>query len=149
VAGDADGAHTMISALQAVGFRQLAGYAVADPQGWRDAGLPVVQSAAWDLDRVLAGLRDDTVELIDVREPSEWVRGHVPGSHHVPLRRMRDVATIPRAAHGHVTAVACAAGARAAFAASLLRRDGRSDVVRVTGGGVPDLEVKGLELESG
>jgi hydroxyacylglutathione hydrolase len=149
VAGDVAGAHTMISALQAVGFAQLAGYAIADPEAWRAAGLSVVQSAAWDLDRVLAGLHDDTVELIDVREPSEWARGHVPGSHHVPLRRMRDVATIPRAANGHVTAVACAAGARAAFAASLLRRDGRSDVVRVTGGGVPDLEAKGLELEPG
>ena len=27
-----------------------------------------------------------SVDLVDVREPSEWVAGHVPGSHHVPLQ---------------------------------------------------------------
>ena len=41
--------------------------------------------------------------------------------------------------------MACAAGARAAFAASLLRRAGRPDVVRVAGGGIPDLR-RGIEL---
>ncbi len=149
VAADAHACHRMTSALEAVGFRQVAGCGVADLDGWRAAGLEVTESGSWDLDRVAAGLRDHTVELIDVREPGEWVRGHIPGSHHVPLRRMRDVGSIPRAADGRTTAVAGAAGARAAFAASLLRRDGRGDVVRVTGGGVPDLGARGLELELG
>jgi hypothetical protein len=45
--------------------------------------------------------------------------------------------------------VACAAGMRAAFAASLLRRAGREDVVRVAGGGVGDLGALGLELAPG
>jgi hypothetical protein len=38
---------------------------------------------------------------------------------------------------------------RAAFAASLLRRAGREDVVRVAGGGVGDLSALGLELAPG
>ena len=116
---------------------------------WRDAGLPVAQAGSWDLDRLVAGLQDDVVELVDVREPREWALGHVAGSHHVPLHRMRDIESVPTATGGRTTAVACAAGARAAFAASLLRRAGRRDVVRVTGGGVPDLTAHGLELEPG
>ncbi|HEY5188506.1 MAG TPA: rhodanese-like domain-containing protein [Solirubrobacteraceae bacterium] len=149
VAAEPRGAQRMISALQAVGFWHLAGFALADLEAWRAAGLDTAESGSWDLDRVAAGLQDHIVELVDVREPSEWARGHVPGSHHVPLHRMRDIESVPTAADGRTTAVACAAGARAAFAASLLRRAGHDDVVRVTGGGVPDLGARGLELQSG
>jgi rhodanese-related sulfurtransferase len=56
---------------------------------------------------------------------------------------------VPVAPAGRTTAVACAAGARAAFAASLLRRSGRSDVVRVAGGGIGDLGAHGIELALG
>ena len=149
VGAEERGARRMISALQAVGFRRLAGYALADVVAWQEAGLPVSQAGSWDLDRLVAGLRNDIVELVDVREPREWALGHVAGSHHVPLHRMRDIDSVPTAAGGRTTAVACAAGARAAFAASLLRRAGHSDVVRVTGGGVPDLGSRGLDLEPG
>jgi hydroxyacylglutathione hydrolase len=149
VAGSPRDARRMISALQAVGFRALAGYALADLDAWRAAGLPTARAGSWDLDQLAAGLQSGIVELVDVREPREWALGHVPGSHHVPLHRMRDVSSVPTAGGGRATAVACAAGARAAFAASLLRRAGHSDVVRVTGGGVPDLLSRGLELEPG
>ena len=74
---------------------------------------------------------------------------HIPGSHHVPLNRLRDVQSIVLPERGRTTAVACAAGMRAAFAASLLRRAGRSDVVRVAGGGIGDLGALGLELAAG
>ena len=67
----------------------------------------------------------------------------------MPLHRLRDVESIVLPQHGRTTAVACAAGARAAFAASLLRRAGRTDVVRVAGGGIPDLGALGLELALG
>ena len=90
-----------------------------------------------------------SVDLVDVRELPEWETGHVAGSHHVPLNRLRDVAAVPAAADGRTTAVACAAGVRAAFAASLLRRAGREHVVRVAGGGIPDLGARGIELALG
>lgn len=79
IASDDRDARQMISALQAVSFRRLAGYAVTDLDAWREAGLPTVQARAWDLDRLVAGLRDDTVELVDVREPGEWALGHLSG----------------------------------------------------------------------
>jgi hydroxyacylglutathione hydrolase len=149
VASDAAAIKATASRLQAVGFWTLAGASVADPVAWEQVGLPVAESDAWDLDRLALGLLQDAIELVDVREQSEWAAGHVDGSHHVPLNRLRHVGAVPNARAGRITAVACAAGARAAFAASLLRRAGRHDVVRVAGGGVPDLPGRGIELALG
>src|SRR6202012_3395721 len=98
--------------------------------------VPVARADSWDLAQLADGLREHCVDLVDVREPSEWVLGHIPGSHHVPLHRLRDAEWIVRPQRGRTTPVASAAGMRAAFAASLLRRAGRTDVVRVTGGGI-------------
>ncbi len=149
VAADERAAARTASALQAVGFWNLAGVAPADPDAWRGAGLPVSRSGAWDLERLADGLRGAAVELVDAREQGEWLAGHVVGSVHLPLVRLPEIASLPRAGEGRVTAVACAAGARAAFAASLLRRAGHDDVVRVSGGGIGDLPGCGIALAVG
>jgi glyoxylase-like metal-dependent hydrolase (beta-lactamase superfamily II)/rhodanese-related sulfurtransferase len=149
VARDGRAGRQTVSALQAVGFWNLAGVAIADPDGWHRAGLPVATARAWDVDRLAGSLRDDGVALVDVRELPEWLAGHVRGSHHVPLHRVREVAAVPAAPVGRPTAVACAGGARAAFAASLLRRAGRPDVIRVAGGGIEDLSSHGVSLAVG
>ncbi len=152
VAADEDAARRTASALQAVGFWQLAGTVIADPEQWTTAGLPVATATSWDVDRLAHGLRDDGIELVDVREESEWMAGHVAGSRHVPLARLREVGAIGAGAHGsngRVIAVACAGGVRAAFAASLLRRAGQAEVVRVAGGGIGDLSSRGIALTPG
>ncbi len=149
VAEDDLGAREMTHALQAVGFWALSGYAIADRKVWERHALPVTEAGSWDLDQLAAGIRRDAIELVDVRELGEWTTGHIRGSHHVPLNRLRDVQAVSLPNNGRTTAVACAAGVRAAFAASLLRRAGRHDVVRVAGGGIPDLGTRGIELELG
>jgi hydroxyacylglutathione hydrolase len=149
VAQDPASAQAMSSALQAVGFWQLSGYCVADRSAWERDRLPVAEAGSWDLDQLAAGLRASSVQLVDVREQREWDTGHIAGSHHVPLNALRDVSSVPASAPGRTTAVACAAGVRAAFAASLLRRAGRPGVVRVAGGGIPDLSARGIELALG
>jgi hydroxyacylglutathione hydrolase len=149
VAADEDAAHATTSALQAVGLWRLAGYDVADRAAWERRRLPIAEARSWDLDQLAGGLRRDAVELVDVREFTEWILGHVEGSYHLPLHRLRDVDSVEIPARGRTTAVACAVGVRAAFAASLLRRAGHSDVVRIAGGGVPDLTARGIELTLG
>jgi rhodanese-related sulfurtransferase len=149
VAGDETDGRRMASALQAVGFWRLEGVSLADLHEWERHSVPVARADSWDLQQLADGLRHRCVDLVDVREPSEWVAGHIPGSLHVPLHRLRDVQSIVLPHRGRTTAVACAAGMRAAFAASLLRRAGRQDVVRVAGGGIADLGAFGLELAPG
>jgi glyoxylase-like metal-dependent hydrolase (beta-lactamase superfamily II)/rhodanese-related sulfurtransferase len=149
VAEDEPAARAMLSALHAVGFWALDGYCVADLDAWTRAALPIAKSDSWELGRLADGVREGGIELVDVRELPEWITGHVAGSHHVPLHRLRDVSSVPVARDGATTAVACAAGVRAAFAASLLRRAGRRDVVRIGGGGIGDLGEHGIELALG
>jgi hydroxyacylglutathione hydrolase len=148
-AADRDSAHAMASALQAVGLSRLFGYVAGDGTAWGRAGLPVATAGAWDVAHLALGLREDTVDLVDVRDSAEWAAGHVAGSHHLPLHRLglRRASDLPD--HGRTTAVACASGMRAAFAASVLRRAGRRDVVRVAGGGIADLPEEGIELAVG
>lgn len=149
VGESADMARAMIGALQAVGIWSIRGFVVADHSEWRRCGLPVATSGSWDLDKLALGLRRRTVELVDVRDTHEWGTGHVSGSRHVPLHQLGDGRGVALSDRGRVLAVACAAGARAAFAASLLRRHGRPDVVRVAGGGINDLPRHGIELRAG
>lgn len=148
VSGSHAEARQMACALHAVGLWETPGYVLADGATETDGFLPIARADSWNVEQLAAGLRRDAVELVDVRDTSEWVAGHVPGSHHIPLHRMRENpgANLPV---GRTTAVACAGGIRAAFAASLLRSAGRSDVVRVAGGGVFDLPTHGVELAPG
>jgi hydroxyacylglutathione hydrolase len=149
VAQEPDRAMAMASALHAVGLWQTVGYALANTEAWARHELPVAHAHSWDLQQLATGLHQEAVDLVDVREGAEWVTGHVPGSHHMPLQSFRAGRPFELPERGRTTAVACAAGIRAAFAASLLRRAGRQDVVRVAGGGVPDLGRHGIGLEVG
>ncbi len=158
VASSEEDATSMADRLQAVGLWSIRGYAAGDRASWERSGLPVATAVSWGLERLAVGLRRDAVELIDVREPREWQAGHVPGSQHLPLHQLGRVATIlghgsagtaAKRAPGRTTAVACVAGVRAALAASLIRRAGRQDVVRVAGGGIHDLRELGIGLTTG
>ncbi len=147
VAADPASATATSVALQAVGLWGVRGYVIADTKGWRALDLPLARARSWDVDELARALRDGRIELVDVRDPHEWVHGHVDGSYHVPLHRLRETTHLP--ASDRPTAVACMAGGRAAFAASFLRRAGRSDVIRIAGGGVPDLAAHGISLVPG
>ncbi len=79
--------------------------------------------------RDLAALGTAAV-IVDVREPDEWVDGHIGHAAHVPL------ATVPdnlEAFSGSPTYVVCKAGGRSAAACEFAAAQGR-EVVNVTGG---------------
>lgn len=65
-----------------------------------------------------------SVVVIDVREPSEWRRGHIQGSHHVPLARL--AGALPQLPAGKAIVTVCASGHRSAAAARTLERAGYS-----------------------
>ena len=72
------------------------------------------------------------VEVIDVRDPHEWIDGHVPTARLVPLAEFRQD---PKRAllHDGVLFV-CAAGVRSETAARLAAQHGFKDVYNLTGG---------------
>lgn len=68
--------------------------------------------------------------VVDVREPDEYARGHVPGAVNIPLAQVGGrAAEVP---DGPVFVV-CASGNRSKAATSVLRRAGR-DAASVRGG---------------
>lgn len=69
--------------------------------------------------------------VVDVREPDEYVSGHVPGAVLIPLSEVPDrVDEVPQ---GETVYVICATGRRSARAAEHLSAEGR-DAVNVAGG---------------
>ena len=141
---DADGRRAARLAL-AVGVRQVAGLLAGGMTNWRQERHPATRTeriAAADLPGWLAN--EPALQLLDVRERREWEAGHVPGSLFTPWH---DIAGIPAGLDPtRPVAVICAAGARAATAASLLEHYGASEVIHVVDGGVPALELAGLRL---
>ena len=71
------------------------------------------------------------VTVIDVREPDEYVEGHVSGAVLIPLGQVPDrVAEVPE---GETVYMVCKVGGRSMRAAEVLAAEGR-DVVNVGGG---------------
>jgi rhodanese-related sulfurtransferase len=71
-------------------------------------------------------------DVVDVREPREWSRGHLPGARLVPFDRLRQSpkAALPR---DNVIFV-CAAGVRSEAAAKVAEESGFSNVYNLSGG---------------
>lgn len=87
---------------------------------FRPTAVPSVEAAAVPEDAV----------LIDVREPEEWVAGHVDGARHIPLGEL--VARLDEVPAGR-TVVVCRSGGRSAQAVAYLASTGR-DAVNLDGG---------------
>jgi rhodanese-related sulfurtransferase len=130
--------------LRAAGVWNLSGLTIAEPIAWAVAGLPIETSEALSPDRLVPRFRDGELTLIDVRDPSEWSSGHIPGSRNLPLSELGDGREAAAALDAPI-AVVCASGARAALAASILRRRGRFPVARVSGG-VQQIAREGISL---
>jgi glyoxylase-like metal-dependent hydrolase (beta-lactamase superfamily II)/rhodanese-related sulfurtransferase len=119
----------------AVGVRRLGGFLSGGMTSWRDEHREVAaveRLPAADLpDRLGA---DPSIQVLDVRERSEWDEGHLDGSTHRPYHDLR--ALPPDLDAGLPVAAICSSGQRSAVAASLLARHGARRVIHVTDGGV-------------
>jgi len=139
---DADGRHAAALAA-AVGVTRIAGYLHGGMTAWREEKGPVDSTPRMTVPELHE--QRDGLQVLDVRERSEWDAGHIPGSVHVPYH---DLQKLPDAIDPAAPlAVICASGQRASVGASLARRLGAADVRHVVDGGVGTWERAGWELE--
>jgi hydroxyacylglutathione hydrolase len=133
VAGDPAEERESVRQLARIGYDLVVGGLDGGVRTWIDAGRPVSSYpllASRELEgRLLAGER---LVVVDVREPSEWFAGHVPGSvnvpvHEVPLRGVQ----LPL---GATLAVHCGHVYRATIGASLLEQTGHGRLLLVKDG---------------
>jgi glyoxylase-like metal-dependent hydrolase (beta-lactamase superfamily II)/rhodanese-related sulfurtransferase len=122
--------------LLRIGYERVEGYLRGGIEAWRASGQPVDSYRVAGLEEMCRAYRSGQASrVLDVRQESEWDRGHIPGSRHVFVGDLPDrVDEVPR--DGEVWVI-CATGHRAALAASLLDRE-RIPVRLVEGTGVTD-----------
>jgi glyoxylase-like metal-dependent hydrolase (beta-lactamase superfamily II)/rhodanese-related sulfurtransferase len=82
----------------------------------------------------MAGDRAGDVQLVDVREPAEFVKGlgHIPGARLIPLAEL--VARSGELDRAKPAVMVCRSGARSAQATVLLQKNGFTQVANLAGG---------------
>jgi hydroxyacylglutathione hydrolase len=132
VGRDDEDAFRAAALAASVAVTRVAGYLAGGMTSWREERLPVER-----IERItVPELREraSEVQILDVRERSEWDAGHIERSVHTPYH---DIHGIPDGIDpDRPVAVICSSGQRSAPAASLLRRHGAREVLHVVDGGV-------------
>ena len=113
--------------------------AAALPDEPRWAALDLTFGGVWEiqpdaLEERLAGSADSGIQLIDVREPTEFtdVLGHIRGARLVPLSQL--TAQLPELDRSRPVVAVCRSGARSAQATVLLTKAGFDQVANLAGG---------------
>jgi glyoxylase-like metal-dependent hydrolase (beta-lactamase superfamily II)/rhodanese-related sulfurtransferase len=141
---DEDGRRAARLALS-VGLRELGGFLHGGMTSWRQEKRPIERVERMPLEALPDHV--DHLQILDVRERSEYDAGHIPGSAFEPWH---DIDALPEGLDPQrPIAVVCASGQRAAVAASLVLRAGAREVIHVVEGGVPKWGRLGHPLEEG
>jgi glyoxylase-like metal-dependent hydrolase (beta-lactamase superfamily II)/rhodanese-related sulfurtransferase len=142
---DEDAQRAAIPAI-AVGIRNLAGYAHGGLTSWRLEKRPVDRVERETVEQMHERLEaDPSLQILDVRDESEWAAGHIPGS---VFKCWHDITELPAGLDPEKpVAVICASGQRAATGGSLVQRFGAQRVFHIVDGGVPRWGQLGYPLE--
>lgn len=133
---DGASAERAMTQLIRIGWDDVVGYLAGGVDAWRRDGRPVGSFPTADTDDLChAFMEGRDIEVLDVRQPSEWRNGHVPGSRNIFVGELPG--RVKEVRRDKEVWVACASGHRAAIAASLLDRAG-ANVRLIAQGGVPE-----------
>jgi hydroxyacylglutathione hydrolase len=126
-------AHRAVQMLAVIGYDQVVGYLAGGMAAWERAGFPYRTLPVLTVHDLARWREEDpTLQIVDVREPSEWAEGHIPGARHIPFYRLPERWT--ELDPSRPIALVCGAGTRSALAASLLRSRDFPRVYSVEGG---------------
>ena len=143
---DADGRRAARLAV-AVGITKLAGFLGGGMTSWRQEARDVARIDRLPLEELAGRAEEGDLQILDVRERSEWVEGHIPDS---SFHTWHDIDAMPEGLdNAQPIAVICGSGERAAVGASLIQRFGARRVIHVIDGGVPKWKRLGLPVEEG
>ena len=138
----------VVYSLARVGYDDVLGYLAEGLDVWEQMGLPLTAGDIQDvepdeLNRMLSDNGQLTV-VVDVREPWEYRKGHVPGALLIPLGELDS--RLNELDPERPVAVICASGNRSQSAAALLGQKGFKTVYNILGG-TRAWKGSGLELE--
>ena len=111
------------------GYSKFAGYLVGGMKAWDAGGFPLEKIGQMSVHEL--NERKSSLQVLDVRSPGEWKKGHVPGARHIFLPELRKrIGELDRA---KPTAVYCGSGYRASIATSILKPEGFNELWNVPG----------------
>ena len=111
------------------GYSKFGGYLLGGMKAWDAGGYPLAKISQMTVHELHE--QNGQLQVVDVRSPGEWKKGHVPGARHFFLPELRHrVGELDRA---RSTAVYCASGYRASLAASILKQEGFEKLHNVPG----------------
>lgn len=119
---------------------RLARVGIEDPRAclqgglaaWKEAGFQLGQVPQLSVQELNDRMRQDHLQLLDVRRQGEWEAGHIEGAAWWPLDNFK--VSPPEIDSAAPLAVHCQGGYRSMLACSLLLRAGVPNVLNVTGG---------------
>ena len=119
--------------LAVIGYDQVVGYLAGGMPAWERAGYPYRTLPVLTVHELARWLKERRfVQVIDVRERSEWIEGHIEGARHIPFYRLLDALGQPDFSQPLV--LICGSGTRSVLAGSLLQAHGFDHVYSVEGG---------------
>jgi glyoxylase-like metal-dependent hydrolase (beta-lactamase superfamily II)/rhodanese-related sulfurtransferase len=119
--------------LARVGLEHVDGYLDGGIAAWAAEDLKLTSLPQIAVDELQARLADEArLQIIDVRNASEYKAGHVPGAVNIPLAQLET--HVGAHAAGTPAIVICAGGYRSSMASSILERKGVRELSNVVGG---------------
>jgi hydroxyacylglutathione hydrolase len=111
------------------GYSNFAGYLAGGMTSWDNAGFELDEVDQMTVHEVKKA--DTTLQVVDVRAPSEWEEGHVPGAIHMFLPDLRKKSA--QLDKSRPVAVYCDSGYRASIGTSILKQEGFDAVYNIPG----------------
>jgi hydroxyacylglutathione hydrolase len=118
--------------LARVGYENVKGFLDGGLEAWAKAGNSFEMVRSISSDEFADKLKNEEVEILDVRKNSEIEAGFVKNMHHIPLSDLDK--EIEKLDKNKTYLVHCAGGYRSMIAASLMKAKGFENVFNVTGG---------------
>lgn len=124
-------AHMGCTYLSRLGFDNVQGYLCGGIRSWRERGQPFAHVRTCSAEQLKKAVDTTDINILDVREHSEWQKGHIKGAKNVFVghlnQQLNDIPT------DRPLAVHCTWGGRATIAASILLKHGYTNVYDVLG----------------
>jgi len=133
--------------LARVGFDKVKGYLDGGYPAWKKAGEEIDMIIDVEPDELMMDIPyDENLVILDVRKPSEFAEGHLPGAVNLPLDDMKDPGSMANLDDINNLYVHCAGGYRSVIASSLLKRQGFHNLRNIVGGWDKIKELEKVEI---
>jgi hydroxyacylglutathione hydrolase len=121
----------VVHQLARVGFTKFEGYLHGGMDAWITDGLPLQTLPQMTVHDLKEALPPRDLQVVDVRTPTEWEGGHVPGARYLFLPELAE--KLDKLDKNRPVVTYCASGYRSSIAASLLQAKGFAKVYNTPG----------------